>query len=104
MKEWLLITGMVILTFIPRLLPMAMANRFHISPLLRQALEFVPIAVLTAIVAQVALVHDGELDIAANNPYIYGAMAAVVVALRSQHLFTTVIAGLLVYLVAYLLI
>ena len=46
---WWLIVGMVICTFLPRYLPLAFAGKVHIPLLLKQALELVPIAVLTAI-------------------------------------------------------
>ncbi len=104
MNEWLLITGMVALTFGPRYLPMALAGRFHIPPLLRQALEFVPIAVLTAIITQTTLIHDGQFDLSVDNHYLYGAGAAIAAALLTRHLFRIIFAGLAVYTLAFILI
>ncbi|MCB1755929.1 MAG: AzlD domain-containing protein [Gammaproteobacteria bacterium] len=104
MKEWLLIGGMMAVTFIPRLLPMMLAGRFHIPPLLKEALEFVPIAVLTAIIAQAVFIHDGSFNLSASNPYIYGAVAATLTALLSKQLFRTILAGLVVYAIAFMLV
>jgi branched-subunit amino acid transport protein len=104
MNEWLLIIGMMVLTFIPRYLPIALAGKFHIHPLLGRALEFVPIAVLTAIIAQTSFVHDGELDLAFDNPYLYGLIAAIVTAWITKHTFKTIVIGLLVYTVVFVLV
>ena len=104
MNEWLLIIGMMALTFLPRYLPIAMAGKFRIPPLLGRALEFVPIAVLTAIISQTSLVHDGELDIALSNPYLYALVAAVITAWFTKHTFKTILVGLIVYAVAFVLV
>ncbi len=102
MSEWLLIVGMMALTFLPRYLPIAMAGKFRIPPLLGRALEFVPIAVLTAIIAQTSLVHDGKLDIALSNPHLYALIAAVITAWITKHTFKTILVGLIVYAIAFI--
>ena len=104
MNDWLLIVGMMALTFIPRYLPIAFAGKFYIHPLLGRALEFVPIAVLTAIIAQTSLVHDGKLDLAFDNPYIYGLIAAIITAWVTKHTFKTILVGLIVYVIAFVLV
>ncbi|MEB8433934.1 AzlD domain-containing protein [Cocleimonas sp. KMM 6892] len=103
MNEWLLIIGMMALTFIPRYLPIAMAGKFKIPPLLGRALEFVPIAVLTAIISQTSLVHEGELDLAFTNSYLYALVAAVITAWVTKHTFKTIVIGLVVYAIAFVL-
>ena len=104
MNEWLLIIGMMAVTFIPRYLPIALAGRFRIHPLLRRALEFVPIAVLTGIISQTSLVHNGELDIAFDNAHLYGLVAAIITAWISKNTFKTIIVGLIVYAIAFILV
>ncbi|GGO81268.1 branched-chain amino acid ABC transporter [Marinobacterium nitratireducens] len=100
MNEALLIAGMALLTFGPRYLPLALAGRVRIPPLLEQALRFVPIAVLSAIIAQTTLVRNGEIDASPGNPYLLAAVAAGVTAYFSRQLFATVAVGLLVYAAA----
>jgi len=104
MNEWVLILGMMLVTFIPRFLPMAMADRFRIPAILRKALEFVPIAVLTAIIAQASLIHNGEFDLSFANAYLYGLVAAFVTALITKHMFKTIVVGLVVYAIAFVII
>jgi branched-subunit amino acid transport protein len=104
MNEWLLIIGMMAVTFTPRYLPIALAGRFRIHPLLRRALEFVPIAVLTAIISQASLIHNGELDLAFDNAYLYGLLAAIITAWISKNTFITIIVGLTAYAIAFAMI
>ena len=67
MNEWLLIALMALVTYLPRALPLAFAGRVRLPAALERGLEFVPIAVLTAIIAQTALVRDGALDLSLHN-------------------------------------
>ncbi len=104
MNIWGLILGMALLTFVPRYLPFAFAGRVKLPPLLVSALEFVPIAVLTAIVVQVALVREGVLNLGLDNPHLLAAIAAVLAALVKRSLFCTIAVGLMAYLLALWLI
>ena len=104
MNEGLLIIGMMVVTFLPRYLPIALAGRFRIHPLLKHALEFVPIAVLTAIISQASLIHDGKLDLAFDNTYLYGLIASCLAAWFTKHTFKTIVIGLLAYSIAFMLI
>lgn len=94
MNEWLLIALMALVTYLPRWLPLALAGRVRLPPPLERALDFVPVAVLTSIIAQSALIRDGALDLSANNYHAIAALAAFVTALLTRHLFITVVAGL----------
>ena len=78
MNIWLLIALMAVVTYLPRYLPMALAGRVRLPPPVEQALDFVPIAVLTAIIAKAAL-------------------AALAAALLWRRLFVTIAVGLACY-------
>lgn len=104
MNEWFLIIGMMVVTFSPRYLPIALAGRFRIHPLLKRALEFVPIAVLTAIISQTSLIHDGEFNLAFDNAHLYGLVAAIATAWITKHTFKTILVGLFVYSIAFIVI
>ena len=97
MNEWLLIFLMAAVTYIPRYLPFALAGRIRIPARLEQALDFVPIAVLTAIIAQASLYRDGVLNLSLGNYHALAALVAFVVALLTRHLFATIAAGLIAF-------
>ncbi len=101
MTMWLLIAGMLLLTFLPRYIPIALAGKFKIPTVLNQALEFVSIAVLTAIIAKVSVIHDSKIDLQADNPYLYALIAAFIVAKLSRNIFVTIIVGLLTYAITF---
>lgn len=94
MTEWMLVAGMALLTFIPRYIPFALAGRVTIPAWLSQALSFVPIAVLTIIIVQSALIRDQQLLVSLQNHHLIAAIIAFVVAIISRHLFLTIIVGL----------
>lgn len=100
LATWGLILGMMAVTFLPRYLPYALAHRVKLPPLLVSALEYVPIAVLTAIIVQVTLVRDGAINFGPANPHLLAALAAAITAAISRHLFLTISVGLGVYVLA----
>lgn len=99
MKTWVLILSMGIVTYLPRLLPMLLADKLVLPLWLKNALAFVPIAVLTAIVTQAAFVRDGTLDLSLSNFHALSAGVAFVVALLTRHMFLTIGAGLLCFVI-----
>ena len=104
MNVWLLIGLMALVTYIPRYLPFALAGRIRIPARREQALDFVPIAVLTAIIAQASLYRGGALDLSLENYHALAALVAFVVALLTRHLFATIAAGLVAFALLKLLI
>jgi branched-subunit amino acid transport protein len=102
-NEWLLIAFMALVTYLPRYLPFAFAGKIKLPETLERALDFVPIAVLTAIVAQASLLRSGELDISLGNFHALAALAAFLVAVLTRKLFLTIAAGLLCFLLLRLL-
>lgn len=99
MNEWALIIGMMLVTFLPRYVPLALAGRVHLPDWLRQALEFVPIAVLTAIVVQVVWVRPDGLDANWDNPYLWAVVVASIAAWLKRSLLQVIAIGLAVYAV-----
>ncbi len=97
MNYWWLVFAMALVTFLPRYLPMAFANKLKLSPLLLRALEFVPIAVLSVIIAQASFYRGGELDVGFSNLHLLAATGAVITGIVTRQMFSTIVAGLLVF-------
>jgi branched-subunit amino acid transport protein len=94
-----LVAGMFAVTFPVRYLLFALGERVSFPPLLRRALQFVPVAVLTAIVVPMVLLPDGQhwrLDW--HNAYLAGAVATGVISWRWRHLLASISGGLAVFL------
>lgn len=94
MDEWTLIFLMAAVTYLPRYLPFALAGRVRLPAALARALDYVPIAVLTAIITQSALFRGGELELGLHNSHAVSAAAAFTAALLWRNLFVTVGVGL----------
>ena len=104
MNEWLLIAAMTVLTFIPRYLPFGLAGKVKIPPILKSALTYVPIAILTSIITKSSLIREGEIVINMSNHYLFAVLAAFVSALISHRLIVILTVGLTTFIIAKLLL
>lgn len=97
MVLWALIIGMAAITFAIRYSLFAWPQ-LQFPPLVRQGLQYVPTAVLTAIVVPGMLMPEGEqLALRMDNAYLLAGLAAILIAAVSRHLLATIGGGLLVF-------
>ena len=79
MSVWLAILGVSLSTFLLRASFILFADPHRFPHRFRQALTFVPPAVLAAIVVPGLLFHEGAIDLTLANPrWIAGAIAILV--------------------------
>ena len=79
MTTWLTIVGVALSTFLLRASFIVFADPHRFPHRFRQALAFVPPAVLAAIVVPGLLLHDGAIDLTLANPrWIAGVIAIIV--------------------------
>lgn len=99
MTEIYLIAGMALVTFLIRYSMFAVAGRVEFPAWLVKALQYVPPAVLTAIILPAVLIPDGRnLDLSWTNAYLGGAIIAFVVGWYSKNLLLTIVIGMLTFL------
>jgi branched-subunit amino acid transport protein len=99
MNETLMIVGMALVTFPVRYIMFAMAGRIRFPLWLNQSITFVPPVVLTAIIAPLILMPNGQLDMSFDNPYFWAALVAGVVGFWRQHLLTTIVVGMVSFVI-----
>lgn len=92
--EALLLGGMTLVTFLIRYPVLAMSDRITLPPRLLQALNYVPPAVLMAIVVPAVLVTDDGLWLAPTNPRLVGALVALGMGLWKKNLLITILVGM----------
>lgn len=92
-----LVVAMMLVTFAPRYLPFALAGRIELPPLLVKALGYVPIAILTAIVALNSVVQEQQVQLDLQNHHLVAAVVAAVTAYFSRRLGLTIVLGLTVF-------
>ena len=99
MNYALMIAGMAAVTIAIRAAIFVLGDRIVFPPLLRQALDFVPVAVLSAIVVPMVVApHNAGLEITWRNPQLVAAIAAIVLCAVTRHQLLTIVASMAVFL------
>ncbi|MCQ4273487.1 AzlD domain-containing protein [Pseudomonas kuykendallii] len=99
MNNWLLILGMLAITFATRYCLFAFPH-LRFPPLIRQGLHYVPTAVLTAIIVPGMLLPDGQhWAVRLDNAYLLAGIAAIALSALTRNLLATIGGGLLVFFV-----
>lgn len=96
--EILMIAGMTAVTFGVRYPVLALVSRVSLPPVVMDALKFIPIAVLTAIIVPAVIMPTGTLDVSYTNAYLVAAVASALLAWRTKNLLLTIVMGMLIFL------
>ncbi len=96
----LTIVGMAAVTYLPRLLPMLLLTSRSLPPLVIAWLRYIPVAVLAALLLPTLVVRDGVIDLSLRNLYLWAAVPAVLVALKTRSFFATVVTGMAIVALA----
>ena len=100
MNAVVLILGMAVITCLIRATLFVLGERIAFPPLVRTALGFVPVTVLTAIIVPMTVApHGGQPELTWRNPQLVGAIAACVVSAATRRPLVTIAAGLAVFFV-----
>jgi branched-subunit amino acid transport protein len=91
---WMTIIVVGLLTFGMRLSFIAFMAKAHISPTLQQALRFVPVAVLSALIAPALFLPRGSLDLSPGNIRLIAGLLAILVAWRTKNVLLTIVVGM----------
>jgi len=94
MNIWIAIIGMGLITYALRLGPILLMERIEIGGTARQALRFVPTAVLSAIIFPELFMPGGTLDISLGNERLLAGLLAGVVAWRTKNVLWTIAVGM----------
>lgn len=98
-NEWLIILGMMIVTFLPRYGVLALLGRVELPKPIFRALKFVPPAVLSAIIVPALLLKDDKIYIALDNSYLVAGIFSGVIAWRTRNLLLTIVLGMAAMLI-----
>ncbi|WP_235941439.1 AzlD domain-containing protein [Paenibacillus puerhi] len=90
---WILL-GASLVTWLPRVLPLAVLSRVSLPGWLLRYLHYVPVAVMTALLAQEVLTTDGEWAAPAESLKLAALVPTLAVAILTRHLLATVLTGM----------
>lgn len=94
MSAWIAIVAVGVVTFLLRASFIVFADPHRFPHLFRQALAFVPPAVLAAIVAPGLLMADGVVAFGLDNPRSLAGLAALAVAVVTRSVVACIVAGM----------
>jgi len=94
---WIVIVAAGVLTFLTRFSFIAISGRWYPPAGFRRALQFVPVAVLAAIVTPEIFVVSGKIALSPVNPRFIAAAVALAVAYRTRNTILTIVVGMLVF-------
>lgn len=98
MNATLTILGMAVLTFGIKAVVFILGDRIAFSPTAKQALGFVPVTVLTAIIVPMVLAPHGQgLEWTWRNPQLVATVFAMLVCVVTRHQLLTIMLGLVAF-------
>ena len=95
--------GMMLVTYVPRLLPLLALSQVRLPDRLMSWLSYLPAAILSALIFPGALMRDGVIDPGLGNPSLWALAASFVVAVKTRNLILTMVVGGAVMFVGQLL-
>jgi branched-subunit amino acid transport protein len=98
-SEWVLIAGMMAVTFGIRYVLFALADRIRMAPWIEASLKFIPPAVLTVITLPAVLLPKGDWHLSFSNPYLVSAFVTTAAGIRTRNLLATIAIGLAAFFV-----
>jgi branched-subunit amino acid transport protein len=94
MELWLILLGMMAVTYSVRLSVIALLGEAAMPDLLNRALRFVPPAALSAIVFPELFMPGGSFDVSPGNTRLVAGFVAALVAWRSRSALLAIAAGM----------
>lgn len=92
---WLTIIACGVVTFLSRYAFIAVHGRVIMPDWFTRALSFVPVAVLSAIIAPALMIQADVLNTTLLNPRLIAGLAAIMVAWRTKNVMVTIVVGML---------
>jgi len=91
---FLIISGMALVTFLPRFLPLYVLTRLEIPQIVIAWLRYIPVSVLAALVMPGILMTDRQLFLSVSNSYLLATVPAFLVAWRTKNMLLTISIGM----------
>ena len=96
----LCLLGSVVVTLLPKILPVTFLKGDSLPPLLRHWLSFVPVAVMAALVGPDVFFYEGHFNAGLSNLFLMVSLPALLVAWWTKNYFLTIAFGLALVILA----
>ena len=94
MQLLILILVMALVTYLPRIIPLLILTRIHLPAPVLEWLKYLPVAILSALLAPALLMPANTWDLSLSNSFLLAALPTFLVARLSRSLMLTVFAGM----------
>lgn len=91
---FLTIVGMLLVTYLPRVLPIWILSSKSLPPVVVAWLRHVPCAVLAAMLLPALLIQDKQLNYSSANLFFWAAWPTLFVVLKTRSFFGAVLVGM----------
>ncbi|WP_028551223.1 AzlD domain-containing protein [Paenibacillus sp. UNC451MF] len=95
----LVVVATAVVTFIPRVVPLMVLSRFELPGWAMRWLNYVPIAVMAALIGQELFIHDGSIPPLSQNLELWAAVPSFIIAVLTRSILGTVLSGVVVLMV-----
>lgn len=94
-RPWFLalIALMAAVTYATRIGLIGVARQIELHPLLRRALEYVPVAIMAALIFPAVLAPSGRLESPAANIYLWSALVTAALLFTVKRQWLAIVAG-----------
>lgn len=89
----LVILGMALVTYLPRMLPLVILSRTQLPNIFLRWLSYIPAAVLAALLAPALFLPEGKFALV-GNPYLLAAIPTSLIAIRTRSIALTILCGM----------
>lgn len=89
----LIFFGMLLVTYLPRLLPLVALSQVRLPERVMSWLSYLPAAILSALIFPGALTRGGVFDPGISNPSVWALAASFAVAIKTRNLILTMVVG-----------
>ena len=83
-----------LVTVLPKVLPVTFLRGDALPPLLRRWLDFVPVAVMAALVGPDIFIYQGRFDPSTGNLFLMVSIPTFLVAWKTRNYFVTIAVGI----------
>jgi len=89
----LVILGMALVTYLPRMLPLVILSRTQLPNIFLRWLSYIPAAVLAALLTPALFLPEGRFALV-GNPYLLAAIPTSLIAIRTRSIALTILCGM----------
>jgi branched-subunit amino acid transport protein len=99
----LTILGMLVVTYLPRVIPLWLLSSRSLPPVVVSWLRYVPVAVLAAMLFPALVIQDDCISLGWQNVFLWAAVPTLLVTWKTRSFFGAVVVGMaLVAFVRYM--